>query len=82
MYQVGLCFQAGFVTLSFPEKTTAYSALTPMIYLYPQDRAFTEQLYTLSMRLLEWHNPKLRKRLASPAASTSRCALGNCKTPV
>jgi hypothetical protein len=30
-----------------------------MIYLYPQDRAFTEQLYTLSMRLLEWDNPKL-----------------------
>ena len=45
--------------VTFPEKTTAYSALTPMIYLYPQDRAFTEQLYTLSMRLLEWDNPKL-----------------------
>ena len=45
--------------MTFPEKTTAYSALDPMIYLYPQDRAFIEQLYTLSMRLLGWDNPKL-----------------------
>jgi hypothetical protein len=42
---------------TFPHKVTAYSALTVLLYLYPQDRAFAEQLYTLSMRLLAWSDP-------------------------
>jgi len=32
---------------TFPHKVTAYSALTVLLYMYPQDRAFAEQLYTL-----------------------------------
>ena len=43
---------------TFPHKVTAYSALTVLLYLYPQDRAFAEQLYTLSMRLLAWSDPR------------------------
>jgi hypothetical protein len=45
-------------TETFPYKVTAYSALTVLLYLYPQDRAFAEQLYTLSMRLLAWSDPR------------------------
>ena len=43
---------------TFAHQTTAYSALTVLLYLYPQDRAFAEQLYTLSMRLLAWSDPR------------------------
>jgi len=44
---------------TFPERVTAYSALTILQYLYPQDRDFAAQLYTLSMRALGWSDPKV-----------------------
>jgi hypothetical protein len=43
---------------TFPHKVTARSALIVLHYLFPQDRAFAEQLYTLSMRSLGWSDPR------------------------
>ena len=43
---------------TFAQHLTAYSAITVLLYLSPQDRAFAEQLYTLSMRLLAWSDPR------------------------
>jgi hypothetical protein len=45
--------------MTLPGPAVAYSVITILHYMYPQDRAFSVELYEMAMRRLGWSNPKV-----------------------